>query len=98
MRCARKRVFCFIVAWTMGGLLAAGNAHAGDLVIVQDGQPRATIVVARDAAAPIKQKIQTAAEELPALPGENIGGETADCGRWEKPVGIAHSRGPKPAK
>jgi hypothetical protein len=44
--------------------LPMSQAAAADLVIVQDGQARATIVVAKDVAAPAKQKLQTAAEEL----------------------------------
>lgn len=48
------------------GLFSARPATAGDMIIVQDGQPRATIVVAKDAAEPAKGKIQTAAEELQA--------------------------------
>ncbi len=45
-------------------LETTGPAVAAEMVIVQDGQPRATIVVAKDTAGPVKQKIQTAAEEL----------------------------------
>jgi hypothetical protein len=48
------------------GLLSAGSATAGEMVVVQDGQPRATIVVAKEAADGAKQKIQTAADELQA--------------------------------
>jgi len=47
-------------------MLAAGSATGADMIIVQDGRPRATIVVAGDAAPPARQKIQTAAEELQA--------------------------------
>ena len=43
-----------------------GLAAAAEMVIVQDGQPRAIIVVAKDMAGPAKQKIQTAAHELQA--------------------------------
>src|SRR5208283_3108951 len=46
------------------GLRSARSATAAELVIVQDGQPRATIVVAKDAVGLAKQKIKTAAEEL----------------------------------
>lgn len=60
----RHATLCGIVLWTAGGLLAALPAKAEELVIVQDGQPRATIVIAKEAAEPIKQKIHTAAEEL----------------------------------
>ena len=46
---------------------AAGAAQrSAEIVIVQDGQPRATIVVAKDTAGPAMQKIKTAAEELQA--------------------------------
>jgi hypothetical protein len=48
---------------TVPGLLMP-HAAAADMVIVQEGQPRATIVVAQDAAGPVKQKLQLAAEEL----------------------------------
>jgi hypothetical protein len=48
---------------TAPGLLMP-HAAAADMVIVQEGQPRATIVVAQDAAGPVKQKLQLAAEEL----------------------------------
>ena len=41
------------------GLRSARSATAAELVIVQDGQPRATIVVAKDAAGPAKQKTKT---------------------------------------
>jgi hypothetical protein len=37
---------------------------AAEMVLVQDGQPQATIVVAKDGEDPVKQKIHTAAEEL----------------------------------
>lgn len=46
------------------GLLASEEVLAADLVIVQDGQPKATIVIAQDAPESIRQKLQTAAEEL----------------------------------
>lgn len=46
------------------GLLATAAAAAADLVIVQDGQPKATIVIAKEAPEPVRQKLQTAAEEL----------------------------------
>ena len=41
-----------------------GSAVAAEMVIVQDGQPRATIVVAKDPAGPAREKTQTAAREL----------------------------------
>jgi hypothetical protein len=45
-------------------VIAFEPAVAADLVIVQDGQPLATIVIAKDAPIPIRQKLQTAADEL----------------------------------
>ena len=53
-----------IVIGMLGNLLTLGSGAAAELVIVQDGQPRATIVVAKDAAEPIQKKLRTAAEEL----------------------------------
>jgi hypothetical protein len=48
-----------------GLLLPAGpGLAAAEMVIVQDGQPQATIVVAKEAAEPVQRKIRTAAEEL----------------------------------
>lgn len=46
------------------GLPWAASATAAEMTIVENGQPRATIVVAKDSPEPVKQKIQTAAEEL----------------------------------
>jgi hypothetical protein len=63
MRFATLWVLFGTVLPTVPGLLMP-HAAAADMVIVQEGQPRATIVVAQDAAGPVKQKLQLAAEEL----------------------------------
>ena len=58
----RRPLMCTAILVTA---LAAGSpTAAADMVLVADGQPRATIVVAKDTAAPARQKIRTAAEEL----------------------------------
>lgn len=60
------RGYCWEVVFAGLALLLARSSTAGEMVVVQDGQPRATIVVAKDAAEPAKGKLQTAAAELPA--------------------------------
>ena len=57
----------------ISSMAATDGAVAAEMVIVQDGQPRATIVVAKGPAGPARQKIQTAAEELRTYI-EKIGG------------------------
>jgi len=44
--------------------LGVAQGAAAELVLVEDGQPRATIVVAKDAPEAVRRKTQTAAEEL----------------------------------
>jgi hypothetical protein len=54
-------LFCTVMA-----AVAPCLAAPADLVIVEDGQPRATIVVAKDVPETVRRKTQTAAEELQA--------------------------------
>ena len=92
------------IAFLVLDALTFGSAATGEMVIVQDGQPRATIVVAKDAAGPAKQKIKTAAEELQTyvqkisgakLPivddGQNPSGTLVLLGRsrWSDGLGVA---------
>lgn len=53
-----------LLSSVLGALLTTATATAADLVLVQDSLPRATIVIAKDGAEPIRQKLRTAAEEL----------------------------------
>ena len=78
------------------GLLMAASGTSGEMVLVQDGQPRATIVVAKDVAEGAKQKIQTAAEELQAYVQKISGAKLADRGRYAKRPGAGDSRRPQP--
>ena len=66
MRQIIVHAFLCVAAWTAWGLLLTKAAAAADMVIVQDGQPQATIVVAKEGADTIKQKVKTAADELQA--------------------------------
>jgi len=75
MRHAIHRWFVRSTVFAGLGLPLTNSAIADEMVIVQDGQPRATIVVARDAAEGAKQKIQTAAEELQAYVQKISGAE-----------------------
>ncbi len=60
------RGYCRGVVFAGLALLLARSSAAGEMVVVQNGQPRATIIVAKDVAEPAKGKLQTAAEELQA--------------------------------
>jgi len=64
MRNAIELWLVSIVSCAIGGVLPAWPAAAAEMVIVQDSQARATIVVAKDAPDPVRQKTRTAAEEL----------------------------------
>jgi len=64
MRHAIGRVLGCIVLGVIHSPPAAGPAAAAEMTLVENGRPRATIVVAKDAAEPAKHKIHTAAEEL----------------------------------
>ena len=66
MRQAIEPRLFYLVACALWGLLAIGPGAASEMVIVENGQPRATIVVPKNARDPMKQKIQTAAGELQA--------------------------------
>lgn len=57
---------CWGVVFAGLALLLARSSAAGEMVVVQDGQPRATIIVAKDVAEPAKGKRQTAAGQLQA--------------------------------
>ncbi len=63
MRYSNERELYYIAAW---GLLAAGPTATAEMVIVESGQPQATIVVPNSAPGPAKKKIQTAAADLQA--------------------------------
>ena len=56
MRHTIQQVLCQAAICAIGAMVAMRPADAAELVIVQDGQPRATIVVAKYAAGPAKQK------------------------------------------
>ncbi len=60
----RRAIPCgfFRAALLAASCLSIPHAAAAQLVIVQEGQPRATTVTAKDAAGPAKQKSQSAAE------------------------------------
>ena len=64
MRNAIELWLVSFVSCAIGGVLPAWPAAAAEMVIVQDSQARATIVVAKDAPDPVRQKTRTAAEEL----------------------------------
>ncbi len=64
MRTELERCCWYTVTSLACILLATAEAAAADLVIVQDGQPKATIVIAKEAPDPVRQKLQTAADEL----------------------------------
>ncbi|MBU4399028.1 MAG: DUF4838 domain-containing protein, partial [Planctomycetes bacterium] len=64
MRCSARQRFVRGLVCSLGVVLAVAWAEAAELVIVQDGQPKATIVVAKDLDVQAAAKVKTAAEEL----------------------------------
>ena len=92
MRHAMRRAFLCTLIYTAWGLLPtipnlAADRLAADMIIVLDGQPRATIVVAKDAADPINQKIQMAAEELQAYVEKISGAKLPIVDDGQSPAG-----------
>ena len=92
----RRPLVC--IATLMVALAASSPTTAADMVLVADGQARATIVVAKDGAEPARQKIQTAAEELQAYVREDLRRQAADRRRFAEPGRSADPRGPEPAE
>ena len=64
MRCSAQRRFSGVLVGGLGAMLATVGATAAELVIVQDGQPKAAIVVAKGMDEKAAAKVKTAAEEL----------------------------------
>ncbi len=87
MRYSNERELYYIAACVAWGLLAAGPTAAAEMVIVESGQPRATIVVPNSAPGPAKKKIQTAAAELQAYVEKISGGKLPIVDDEQDPAG-----------
>ncbi|MBC8869133.1 MAG: DUF4838 domain-containing protein [Planctomycetes bacterium] len=87
MRQAIDWMFFYVVACVVGDLFLTTPVAAAEMVIVQDGQPQATIVVAEDGADPSKQKIRTAAEELQAYVQKISGAKLPIVDDGQSPAG-----------
>ena len=87
MRQIIVHAFLCVAACTAWGLLLTKAAAAADMVIVQDGQPQATIVVAKDGADTIKQKVKTAADELQAYVHKISGAKLPIVNDGQSPAG-----------
>jgi hypothetical protein len=75
-------------------LTASSLATAADMTLVAEGQPRATIVVAKAGAEPARKKIQTAAEELQAYLQKISGAKLPIVDDSQSPAGALILVGP----
>ncbi len=92
------RGYCRGVVFAGLALLLARSSAAGEMVVVQNGQPRATIIVAKDVAEPAKGKLPNGGRRVAGLRAEDVRGEAADRGRRAGRGGAGDSRGPEPAE
>jgi len=90
MRDTIPKLFFCVGFLTIPSTVTTGLAVAAEMVIVEGGHPRATIVVAKDTAGPAKQKIKAAAEELHSYVRKISGVKLPIVDDTQNPAGLKH--------